>query len=82
MSIIYWDMFTIWLKVTKFVHLFKSVIIQWNPFIFYDFLSTNELNIDQYFLQFVANNVTLNFIESILLTIIDNYIVCVWGLLW
>jgi len=62
-------------KLRNLFHLFKSVIIQWNPCIFYDFLSTNELNIDQYFVQFVANNVTLNFIQSILLTII----LCVYG---
>ena len=43
--------------------------------IFYDFRSTNDLNIYQYFLQIVARNVTLNFIESILL----RTILCVYG---
>jgi len=49
--------------------------MQLNPFIFYDFRSTYELIIDQYFVQFVAWTVTLNLIESVFLTII----LCVYG---
>jgi len=68
-------MFTIWLKNYEIC---KTVIIQWHPFIFYDFRSTNELNIDQYFCADCGKKCKLRFYWF---NIIDNNFVCVWGAL-
>jgi len=52
--------------------------MQLNPFIFYDFLSTRELKIDQYVCTVCGKKCNPQFYW---VNIIDNYIVCIWGAL-
>jgi len=76
MPMIYWDMFTNGLKnyeICLFIlvghHTMESIYFLW----FLKYTWTKYWSI--FVVQFVANNVTLNIIESIVLTII----LCVYG---
>ena len=61
----------------KLWNLFKLIIMQWNSLIFYNFRSTNELNIYQYFCLVCGQNIYI-----VSFNIIGYYIVCMGALVY
>ena len=68
-------MFTISLKSYEICSFILVGHHKWNPFTFYDFRSTNELNIDQCLCTVCGKKCNPQFYW---INIIDNYTLCVW----